>query len=330
MNYAPLIRAIAGADEEQLVPPPQDAKQLFAAMLEGGLPDLELGALVVALSRRTLPQWAMLAFDAALTDSVLQLARPMYDSDDARPLVIPAYGGAKLQLNLTPLLVLLAQRLRMPVLVHGTLEGNGRIATAYVFRELGIMPCMTLSQARNALDRREPVFVPTGVIAPGLAQIMSLRKRTGITGLCHAMAALIDPFGGAGLRLVTAEDSRDLGLLRELLLASGQNALFMAGTEGEVFANPRRRPRVELLRDGTAMMLFEQEHAHKDAMDAMSTDVGPRATADYIRQVLDGSMALPPPIANQLACCLFAAGHAGDFNEAKAIVAVAMRSLAAV
>lgn len=330
MNYAPLIRAVAGADEEQFVPSPQDARQLFAAMLEGGLPDLELGALVVALSRRALPQWAMLAFDAALTDSVLPLAPPECDRDAAQPLVIPAYGGAKLQRNLTPLLVLLAQRLRMPVLVHGTLEGNGRVATAYVFRELGIMPCMTLSQVRTALDRHEPAFVPTGVIAPGLAHLMSLRKRTGITGLCHSMAALIDPFGGAGLRLVCAGSERNLALLRDVVLASGQNALFMAGTEGEAFADPRRRPRVEWLRDGVATMLFEQEHAHQDATDARFADVGARATADYIRQVLDGSITLPPPIANQLACCLYASGHAGDFNEAKAIVAVAMRSLATV
>ena len=330
MNYAPMIRAIAGADEEPVTLAPQDARQLFAAMLEGGLPDLELGALLVALGARALPQWAMLAFDAALADNVLPLPVPNFDGGHVRPLVIPAYGGAKQQRNLTALLALLLQRLRVPVLVHGTLEGNGRIATAYVFRELGIMPCMTLSQASASLDQYALAFVPTGVIAPGLAQVMSLRKRTGVTGLCQAMAALIDPFNGTGMRMVTAEGARDQERLRELLLASGQDALFTVGTEGEVFADPRRRPRVELIGDGAAMMLFEQEHVHEEAAEAASGDLSPRATAAYIRQVLEGSAALPLPIANQLACCLYATGHAEDFNQAKAIVAVATRSLAAV
>jgi anthranilate phosphoribosyltransferase len=255
---------------------------------------------------------------------------PIFDGSDARPVVIPAYGGASRQRNLTPLLALLLQRLRVPVLIHGTLEGNGRIATAYVFRELGIMPCMTLAQASASLDRYGLAFVPTGVIAPGLAQVMSLRKRTGVTGLCQAMAALIDPFQGAGLRIVTAEAARDHERLRELLLASGQSALFMAGTEGEAFADPRRRPRLELIGDGAAMMLFEQEHAHDEAPEVLSADISPRATAAYIRQVLEASSALPQPMANQLSCCLYAAGHAADFNQAKAIVAVATRSLAMV
>ena len=38
--------------------------------------------------------------------------------------------------------------------------------------------------------------------------------------------------------------------------------------------------------------------------------------------MIDGQASLPLPIANQLACCLFACGYADDFNQAKAIVAV--------
>jgi anthranilate phosphoribosyltransferase len=52
-----------------------------------------------------------------------------------------------------------------------------------------------------------------------------------------------------------------------------------------------------------------------DAADAAST-------AKWIRRVMDKEIALPKPIANQLACCLYASGYAEDFNQAKAIVAV--------
>jgi len=38
---------------------------------------------------------------------------------------------------------------------------------------------------------------------------------------------------------------------------------------------------------------------------------------------------LPPPLSNLLACCLYAAGYSEDLNQAKAIVAVRMHTLAA-
>lgn len=329
MNYAHLIRAIAGVGDEGSPLPGQEIRQLFAAMLEGGLPDLELGALLVAMGTGTLPQWALLGFDAALADNVLPLVPPVCDRDGARPVVIPAYGGARTQHNLTPLLALLLQRLRVPVLVHGTLEGHGRAATAYVFRELGIMPCLTLARAQSALDNEGLAFVPTGVLAPGLASLLSLRNRVGVTGVAPSMALLIDPFPGKSMRLVSAARGVELEMLRDLLLASGQDALVMAGTEGEAFANPRRRPRMELVSDGASLMLFDQEAPHDHVENDVAFDVSPRATAALIRQMLDAPASVPAPISHQLACCLFAAGHAQDFNQAKAIVAVHMRSLAA-
>jgi anthranilate phosphoribosyltransferase len=41
-----------------------------------------------------------------------------------------------------------------------------------------------------------------------------------------------------------------------------------------------------------------------------------------MRRVLNGELPLPLPLANQLACCLYASGYADDFNQAKAIVAL--------
>ncbi|MNC88628.1 hypothetical protein D3C83_44610 [compost metagenome] len=38
---------------------------------------------------------------------------------------------------------------------------------------------------------------------------------------------------------------------------------------------------------------------------------------------------LPLPLVNQIACCLFGAGHTDDMNQAKAVVAVEAGNLAA-
>jgi hypothetical protein len=49
-----------------------------------------------------------------------------------------------------------------------------------------------------------------------------------------------------------------------------------------------------------------------------------------MRRVLAGEVSLPLPIANQLACCLYACGRATDFHQAKALVAVEGNGLAMV
>ena len=62
------------------------------------------------------------------------------------------------------------------------------------------------------------------------------------------------------------------------------------------------------------------------------TDVGQMKRAQptgWTRQRLDSSVALPQPVVNQLACCLYGAGYAEDFNQAKAMAAVETGSLAA-
>ncbi len=70
------------------------------------------------------------------------------------------------------------------------------------------------------------------------------------------------------------------------------------------------------------VVLFEAEHTGPDAQGEVPQDIEARATAAYIRSVLEGRAPVPLSIANQLACCLYATGFAADFNQAKALAAV--------
>jgi anthranilate phosphoribosyltransferase len=245
-----------------------------------------------------------------------------------RPVVLPAYGGARTKPNLTALVALLLQRVGVPVLIHGTLEGHGRVATAYILRELGVLPSATLAQAQAALDRDKIAFVPTAVLAPGLAALLALRARLGVRSTAHTVAKLIDPFAGAGLRVVCSMHAGCLASLHDLLLATGERALLLRGTDGEPFADPYKRPRIEFFDDGRVETLFEQETATVDALAGLGPETDARATAAVVRRVLDGHVPTPLPIINQLACCLFASGFTADFNQAKAIAAVQTHTLA--
>jgi anthranilate phosphoribosyltransferase len=326
MSYAGVIRELVRTDPATRDLGVDEAHRLFGAALDGGIPELELGALLAALAIRGESQHELMGFYQALGERLHRLAPA---DGEVRTVVLPAYGGARGQPNLTALVALLLQRIGVPVLVHGTLEGHGRVATAYVLRELGVLPSATVAQAQAALDRDKLAFVPTAVLSPGLASLLALRARLGVRSTAHTLAKLIEPFGGRGLRVVCSMQAACLGRLHTLLLATGERALLLRGTEGEPYADPHQRPRIELFDDGRASTLFEQETAAVDALAGLGPAVDVRSTAAYVRKVLDGQAPMPLPMINQLACCLYASGFTADFNQAKAIAAVQTHSLAA-
>lgn len=304
-----------------------EALELFSALLDGGIAELELGALLGAMAMKALAPSELIGFRRAAQARVNRLPSPR----DARPIVVPSYCGARSQANLMPLVALVLSRLGVPVLVHGPLESQGGIASASIFRELGVLPCAAPSDADHALVRSRIAFVPTAVLCPILAQLISLRARLGVPTFAREVAPLIDPFDGEALMLVPADDEARRDILATALVALGVGALLFHGCEGEAYPDPLRRPAMILFNAGEQVTLFDRHAAPSPAGSARACGLpeqsDAKSTAAWIENALAGRLPIPQPIANLLACCLFGAGYAEDFNQAKAIVAVRTHSL---
>jgi anthranilate phosphoribosyltransferase len=305
-------RAGQDLDEEQ-------AHDLFAAFLDGGVPDLELGACLVALHMKSESVPELSGFHRAVHERCFALRQPVAG---LRPLVFPAYGGAVREPNLLPLVALMLRRIGVPVLLHGTLEGGAGVAAAYILRELGILPGGSLAQAQKSLDDDLLAFVPTAVLCPGLANLLALRNRLGVSNSAHKVVRLIDPFRDGGVRVVGVADEQTGARMGAFLAASGADALLLRSTDGEAFANPRQRPRIQLFRHGSEVVLFEEETVSARVPAGSSPEVDAVSTAQWIRLALEGRLPLPHPLVNQFACSLFASGYTDDMNQAKAIAAV--------
>ena len=319
MNFAHFIREIGRGKEGARDLEFAEAQQLYGAMLDGGVSDVELGAIMIALRMKGEAIEEMAGFMAAVNERLYALDCPR---DRIRPVVIPSYNGARKGANLTPLMAMLLQRFGIPVLVHGPIEGYGRVTSAQILREFGILPVTSRVQANQQLKDGQLTFVPSSVISPGLAQLLSLRGRLGLRNSAHSLVKMIDPFAGRGLVLAAATHPEYLEMMRELLAKLGVSALLLRATEGEPVANPKRRPRIDYLHDGAVDLLFEAEHDSLKSLPHLPEDCDVRSTVDWMRAILSGVHAIPAPLANQLACCLYATGYAEDFNQAKAIVAV--------
>lgn len=322
MSYTRLLKAMTSSDPRDLNQ--DEARSLFAAMLDGGIPDFELGALLMALR---LKGEYIDELGGAAEALAARTAKLMGGEKPA--VVLPTYGGARGFPNLTPLLALLLRRFEIPVLLHGELDGHGRVATAYVLRELGIMPVANLARADEVLAREGLVFVPVGALAPGLAGLLALRARLGVRHLGHQAAKLLQAFDdGRALTVIGATHADRLERFRLICLGRRRRALVLMGTEGEPFADPRHRPEIDLLRDGEQEVLFRAEKGSFSPTGMLPSSLDAAATARWIQAVLAGDVPVPTPIVNQLACCLYGIGYVDDMNQAKAIAAVEVGVLA--
>ena len=319
MTYAPYIKEIGRGPHGSRDLTQDDAQQLYAAMLDAGVPDLEMGAILLAFRIKGESLEEMLGFLQAVDERINHLDMP---PGRVRPVVLPSYNGARKEANLTPLLALLLQRFGVPVLVHGLLEGFGRVTTGLIFRVLGIMPVNSCNQAQIALDESGVAFLPVTALCPGIHNLLSLRSRLGVRNSAHSLVKLLNPFCGEAVLVAPATHPAFIDLMRNILLERGQRGLLLRGTEGEPFANPKRRPRLEHIHQGSVDLLFEAEHESLRTLPNLPDAADVSSTAKWIRKVLDKQAPLPKPIANQLACLLLASGYVEDLNQAKAIVAL--------
>lgn len=276
-----------------------DARALFGAMLAGQIPDLQLGAVLIALRIKGESLEELAGFLAACEDSYPHLAAPA----GTVPLVIPAYNGARQLPNLTPLLAHLVAREGVPMLVHGVAADPGRVTTLEVFAAMGIAVARTPEEAQIALAEHHPAVISIETLAPSLARVLALRREIGLRSSAHTLVKMLQPFATPALRLVSVTHPAYLDSMRAFFTSATGGALLLRGAEGEVVAHPRREPAVEWL-DGKSSELWCAE-TEENLVLPESRDAA--VTAQWISETLAGKHAVPAAIAHQVKCCIRAA-----------------------
>lgn len=313
MSYPTLIRQIEAGEGLGYL----DARALLAALLDGGVPELETAAFLMALHQHDPGVDAWLGMHAALAERLPVFSAP---PGPFRTVVLPAYHGVRAHPHLTPLLALLLKSFGIPVLIHGVLDGGGGTAAAYVLRELGVMPCNSVAQVNTALRDEQLAFAPVALLNPGLASLLALRSRLGVDHLATRLAVLVDSLGETSLRVTPVTEAAELSGVVPVLQALGGHALLLQGCEGEAFADPIQRPDMLLVQDGEVQQVYESQPVSSISANLPAIDA--RATGAWIASVMRDHSPLPLPVRNQLAVCLYATGYTDDLNQARAITAI--------
>lgn len=314
---------------------PATMRDAFAAVLDGGATDLEIGALMAVSmsleSPRTANAYAEIIL--GLNDAIRDRMTPLIvDAGSAPVVVFPNYGD-EMAYPAMPLVALLLRRMGVRVLIHGAVETHGGLLNSSILREFGVLPAATRSQAASQFAENGLALLPAALFSPGLAAMLSLRNRLGIRTPAHVLANMLMPVLDSSTRSLhvvhvspwltafLAEESlvREVPALlvaaEESCLDAGESGAYLAFHDGEVGCG------WQTLFDADGIPV-SAESRDVPAIDSTLDQHDPRTWVAWTRKHLDGNTGLPLRVAKLFACCLYGCGYAHDIHQAKAIVAL--------
>lgn len=297
MNLPNLIKEIGRGAKGARSLSADEAEILFTAMLQGAVPDLELGAILIALRVKSESDEELIGFCKAM-----QVNTHTVQAASSSPIVVlPTYNGVRRQPNLLPLLALLLRDAGLKVLIHGRHDFDNRENPFPLFKACGITQSETIQHAQMQLENAGIALLDIEQLNPGLNELLNLRSRLGVRNTAHTLCKLLDPCPGQSIRVVNVTHPEYLIRMTTLLKAQAGRAMLLRGTEGEPFANPRRRPELSGFHNGIAEVLFAAEEGGAPPI------IGWPETADFdenvrlIEQLRAEPSRIPQPILDQVA-----------------------------
>jgi anthranilate phosphoribosyltransferase len=270
----------------------EQATDLFGQVLDGTVTDLEIGGFCLAMRIKGETPDEMAGFLDATRTRLHRLP-----DNSLTTVVLPSYNGARKLPVLTPLLALLLAREGAAVLVHGTATEDKRVTSEAVFAALG----QSAATVVPALSGRQCAFVPTEALLPGLKRLLDVRRVVGLRNPAHSLVKLMNPCEGRALIVGSYTHPEYAVSMADTFALVGAHALLLRGTEGEPVADARRTPQMDAFRDGQRHLLQAAQEGSLAALPDLPKDISAHATAAYIRDVLDGRLPVPAPIALQVA-----------------------------
>lgn len=297
MDYTKQIKEIGRGAKGSRSLSRDDAQALFADMLDGKVPPLQLGAIVLAMRIKSESLDELLGFKAAIDARIAHVTAPA----GPRTVVLPTYNGARRRPNLMPLLAMLLVREGIPVLIHGRFDFDTRADPFALLCALDLPMAESPAHAGELLAAQRIACIGVDKLLPGLDALLSLRPQLGVRNSGHSMTKMIDPMPGRSVRVVPVTHPEYLEKMTQFLRLDGGRSMLMRGTEGEAYANPARRPQIIGFVDGVESVLCEAEEG--SALTQPEPGIEAEANACLIRDMLEGRSAVPAPLLAHLDAC---------------------------
>ena len=268
----------------------EQANDLFGQVLDGAVTDLETGAFCLAMRIKGETPEEMAGFLDATHARLHKIPTLGHTT-----VVLPSYNGARRLPVLTPLLALLLARKGVPVIVHGTNTEPTRVSAEHVFLALGLPPQAAIAAAVPGKVQ----YFSTGLLCPGLQRLLDVRRFVGLRNPGHSLVKLMNPCDGAAVVVSSYTHPEYAASMAATFKLIESNAMLLHGTEGEPVADARRTPAMDTFILGQMSRVQDaQTGTLLEVPSLPAADAG--STASWIQAVLNGTQAIPTPIALQV------------------------------
>lgn len=273
----------------------EHAEALFADILAARVPDLELGAILLSLRIKGESDDELVGFCRAMQATTRQIALTQ-----APLIVLPSYNGVRRQPNLLPLLALMLRDAGFAVLIHGRHDFDNRANPFPLFQACGIASATSIDMINQQLATTGIALSDIELLNPELNRLLSLRARLGVRNSAHTLCKLLDPCQGHSIRVVNVTHPEYLVRMSALLQAQGATALLMRGTEGEPFANPKRRPELMGFKKGLPELLFSAEDGGSPPIAGWPETADFAQNIELIQMLHETPARIPQPLVDQV------------------------------
>jgi len=291
-----------------------EARAAADAMLGGGLEDLDIAALLVAMRARGETAEEIAGFAESLRGHMLRVHAPEGAVDTA------GTGGDRSHtLNASTAAALVAAAAGVPVAKHGNRSVSSRSGSADFLEALGYRVDHGPGEAECMLREAGFAFLYAPRYHPAMKRVMPVRRRLGIRTVFNLVGPLSNPamvarqvlgVARAGLATPMMEAARMLGYER-LLLVHGLPGIDEVSVSGDTLVYELRGGRVERYR-----VRPEQLGLGRHGLEELRVGDARESAERFLAVARGGGRPADRDfIAANAAAALYVAGRAGSLEE---------------
>ncbi len=204
-----------------------DAEALFGQMLDGGMDDGEIAAVLIDLAERGETAEDIAGAVLAMRERMVRISAPANAID-----VCGTGGDGQHSLNISTTVAIVVAACGVPVAKHGNRAASSKAGTADTLEALGLNLARASELADRTLADLDIAFFFAQAHHPALARIAPIRKALGRRTIFNLVGPLANP-AGVTRQLVGVASPDLVPLYREAMkLLGAQAALIVSGEEG--------------------------------------------------------------------------------------------------
>jgi len=228
---APLKEHLKPLAEDGTALTREQAAEVLTEILAGGVPDVEIAALLAVLATRG----EQVAELAGFVDVMRQRATPVpLDPEERDQLVdiVGTGGGGPLTFNISSGAALIAAAAGAKVAKHGNRAVTSRCGAADVLEALGVPIDLSPELAAECLRSTGFMFLYAPLYHPAMKTLGPLRRALGFRTIFNLCGPLTNPAGARNQVIGVLAPSRVLLVGRTLAALGAKRAFVVHGTDG--------------------------------------------------------------------------------------------------